>query len=62
MRFPFTFLGIMALAIGLWVVIYLSSHPSLDTGSRTMAIATVVVAWGFGGYVILRRLMRGPQH
>jgi hypothetical protein len=61
-RFPFTFLGIMALAIGLWVVVYLAAHPGLDAGSRVMAIATVVAAWAFGGYVIVRRLMRGPQH
>jgi len=52
----------MALAIGLWVVVYLSTHPELDAGSREMAIGTVVAAWGFGGYVIIRRLRRGPQH
>ena len=61
-RFPFTFLGIMALAIGLWVVVYLSTHPELDAGSRGMAIGTVIGAWAFGGYVIIRRLRRGPQH
>src|SRR2546422_194533 len=29
-RFPFTFMGVMALAIGLWVVVYLAGHRSLD--------------------------------
>jgi hypothetical protein len=52
----------MALAIGLWVVVYLSGHPGLDAGSRAMAIGTVVATWAFGGYVVVRRLMRGPQH
>jgi hypothetical protein len=61
-RFPFTFLGIMALAIGLWVVVYLVTHPGMDALSNGMAVATVVSAWGFGAYVILRRLRRGPQH
>jgi len=60
-RFPFTFLGIMALVIGLWVVVYLAGHSELDPGSRGLAIATVVVSWAFGGYVVIRRLRRGPQ-
>jgi hypothetical protein len=60
-RFPFTFLGIMALVIGLWVVVYLAGHQ-LDSASRNLAIATVVVSWAFGAYVVIRRVRRGPQH
>jgi len=60
-RFPFTFLGIMALVIGLWVVVYLAGHQ-LDPASRNLAIATVVVSWAFGAYVVIRRVRRGPQH
>jgi len=52
----------MALAIGLWVVVYLSTHPELDASSRGIAIGTVIGAWAFGVYVIIRRLRRGPQH
>jgi hypothetical protein len=52
----------MALAIGLWVVVYLTTHPVMDPVSEGMAIATVVVSWGFGGYVIIRRVRRGAQH
>jgi hypothetical protein len=59
-RFPFTFLGIMALAIGLWVVAYLATHPLMDPVSEGLAIATVCC--GFGGYVVIRRVRRGPQH
>ena len=62
MRFPFTFLGITALVFGLWVVVYVAVHPGLDAGSRDLAIATVIGSWGFGLYVVLRRLRRGPQH
>jgi hypothetical protein len=61
-RFPFTFLGIMALAIGLWVVVYLITHPAMDPVSQGMAIGTAVISWGFGFYVLIRRVMRGPQH
>ena len=62
MRFPFTFLGLTALVFGLWVVVYVASHPGLDAASRDLAIATVVGSWGFGAYVLVRRLRRGPQH
>ena len=61
-RFPFTFLGIMALAIGLWVVVYLVTHPVMDPVSEVLAIATAVVSCGFGGYVLIRRVRRGAQH
>ena len=61
-RFPFTFLGFMALAIGLWVVAYVALHRSLDAVSQELAAGTAVVCFGFGLYVIIRRLMRGPQH
>jgi hypothetical protein len=60
-RFPFTFLGIMALAIGVWVIVYLAGHE-LDPVSRGLAIATVVGSWVFGAYVVIRRVRRGPQH
>jgi hypothetical protein len=62
LRFPFTFLGLIALAIGAWVVVYLSGHRSLDAVSQELAAATAVVCFGFGLYVLIRRLMRGPQH
>ena len=62
MRFPFTFLGIVALVFGLWVVVYVAAHPALDTFSRDGAIGTVIASWGFGAYVLVRRARRGPQH
>lgn len=62
MRFPFTFMGLLALAIGVWVVIYLASHRALDQGSQEIAGATALVCFGFGLYVMVRRVRRGPQH
>jgi hypothetical protein len=61
-RFPFTFMGFMALAIGVWVVLYLAAHRSLDAGSQEIAGATAVACFGFGLYVLIRRVRSGPQH
>jgi hypothetical protein len=61
-RFPFTFMGVLALGIGLWVLVYLAGHRGLDAVSQAVALGTVAVCWGFGGYVLIRRVRRGPQH
>lgn len=62
MRFPFTFMGVMALAFGLWVVVYVAAHPALDRTSQELADGTAVVCFGFAAYVLIRRLRRGPEH
>jgi hypothetical protein len=54
-------MGFMALGIGVWVVVYLGSHGNLDPVSRGIALTTLVVSSGFGGYVLIRRIRRGPQ-
>ena len=61
-RFPFTFMGFMALGLGLWVLVYLAAHRGLDHASLGIAGVTVVLLWGFATYVLLRRVRRGPQH
>jgi hypothetical protein len=55
-------MGVMALAIGLWVVVYLASHRTLDAVAQELAVGTAVVCFGFAGYVLIRRVRRGPQH
>ena len=62
MRFPFTFMGLMALGIGLWVVLYLASHRAMDSVSQGIALAAAVICLGFGAYVLIRRVRRGPEH
>ena len=62
MRFPFTFMGILGLAIGLWVAVYLAMHPGLDEGSRSLGLGTAIVCLAFGAYVLIRRVRRGPSH
>jgi hypothetical protein len=61
-RFPFTFMGVMALGIGFWVVFYLSGHPRLDPLSEGIAAVTALISFGFGAYVLIRRVRSGPQH
>ena len=61
-RFPFTFLGLLAIAIGVWVAVYLAMHPGLDAASVWIAYGTALGAFGFGAYVLVRRLRRGPDH
>jgi len=62
LRFPFTFMGVMALGIGVWVVVYLTSHRGLDPAAQAIAGATVLISWSFAVYVLVRRVRRGPQH
>ncbi len=54
-------MGVMALAIGLWVVGYLLVHRTLDAASQGLAAGTALVCFVFAGYVLIRRLVRGPQ-
>ena len=61
MRFPFTFMGIVSLAIGVFVVGYLAGHRSLDPAASWMALAAGLLAFGFGVYVIVRRILRGRE-
>ena len=62
MRFPFTFMGLMALGLGLWVLIYLAGHRELDAASQGIAAATIALSWGLAAYVLIRRVRRGPEH
>jgi hypothetical protein len=55
-------MGVMALAMGLWMVVYLAGHRTLDPLTQELAGATAVVCFGFAAYVIVRRVRRGPQH
>ena len=62
LRFPFTFMGLMALGLGLWVLVYLGVHRGLDPASQGAGLVTVAICLGFGAYVLVRRIRRGPQN
>ena len=61
-RFPFTFMGLIALAFGAWAVAYLSAHQALDTTSRWLVVITAAGCFVFALYVLVRRIRRGPEH
>jgi hypothetical protein len=55
-------MGVMALGLGVFVVAYLGVHRGLDAASQDMALGAAVACFGFGAYVLIRRVRRGPQH
>jgi hypothetical protein len=55
-------MGLMALGLGLWVLVYLAGHQQLEPASRGIALVTVVLSWSFAAYVLIRRVRSGPQH
>jgi len=44
------------------VLLYLVGHRCLDAVSQELAGGTALVCFGFAAYVLIRRVMRGPQH
>ena len=61
MRFPFTFMGIVSLAIAVFVVVYLAGHRSLDPTATWIALLAAALAFGFGLYILVRRVLSGRQ-
>jgi hypothetical protein len=55
-------MGLMALGLGLWVLVYLAGHRGLAPASQGVGLVTVAICLGFGVYVLVRRIRRGPQH
>jgi hypothetical protein len=55
-------MGLLGLGIGLWVLLYLATHRALDSGAQAVAAATALGCLGFGAYVLIRRVRRGPEH
>jgi hypothetical protein len=55
-------MGLMALGLGLWVLLYLAVHRGLDPASQGVGLVTVAICVAFGVYVLVRRIRRGPQH
>jgi hypothetical protein len=54
-------MGFIALAIAVWVAVYLLGHRGLDAGSQQLAAGTAIVCLLFAVYVFVRRARRGPQ-
>ena len=60
-RFPFTFMGVLSLALGVWIfVFFLIRKPDGPvSGGIEIAMAFVMVA--FGSWVVWRRLTKGTD-
>ena len=61
MRFPFTFIGLLSVAFGLWTAAYFALHRSFDPVVEGSGYGAALVMLGFGVYVLLRRLRHGSQ-
>ena len=58
MRFPFTFMGLMSLALGVWIFLYMLVHKPDGPVSGGIEVAMAFVMVGFGSWVVWRRLTR----
>lgn len=61
MRFPFTFMGVMSLLLGIWIMLYFVIRQPDGPVSGGIEVATAVVMIGFGSWVVWRRLT-GREH
>jgi hypothetical protein len=59
MRFPFTFMGLLSVAMGAWIGAYALSHPSRDGVTVGLEVVPAVLFVAFGGWVLYRRLVHG---
>ena len=62
MRFPFTFMGVMALGIGVFAAFYVAAHRGMDPLSEGIVVFTAVISFGFGVYVLIWRIRGGVEH
>jgi hypothetical protein len=58
-RFPFTFMGLLSLALGAWIFGYLLLHPSRDGVTVGLEAAPALALVGFGGWLLYRRAVHG---
>lgn len=58
-RFPFTFMGLLSLALGAWIVGYLLLHPSHDGVTVGFEVLPALGLFAFGGWLLYRRAVHG---
>jgi hypothetical protein len=59
MRFPFTFMGLFSIALGVWIVGYLIVHPAKDGVTVGLEVVPAVALLAFGGWLLYRRAVHG---
>ena len=59
MRFPFTFMGLLSVALGAWIAGYVFLHPSRDGATLGLAVVHALGLALFGGWPLYRRPVPG---
>ena len=59
MRFPFTFMGLLSVALGAWIAAYAVLHPSPDGVTVGLELAPAAGLALFGGWLLYRRAVHG---
>ena len=59
MRFPFTFMGLLSIGLGAWIVGYGALHPTDDPVSTALELVPALGLIAFGGWLLYRRVTRG---
>ena len=59
MRFPFTFMGVLSIALGAWIVGYLLLHPSKDGVTLGLEVVPALALFAFGAWLLYRRAVHG---
>jgi hypothetical protein len=59
MRFPFTFMGILSVALGLWIAAYFLGHPTHDAVLIVLEVLPAGGLLAFGGWLVVRRISSG---
>ena len=60
MRFPFTFMGLLSIALGAWILAYLALHPTADGLTLGLELVPALALVGFGAWVLIRRVRGRP--
>lgn len=58
-RFPFTFMGLLSLALSAWIVGYVLLHPSRDGLTVGLEMLPALTLFVFGGWLLYRRAVHG---
>lgn len=59
MRFPFTFMAVLSIALGGWIAGYLVLHPTRDPILLGLELGPALALMLFGTWLLYRRLVHG---
>ena len=59
MRFPFTFMALLSLAVAVWALAYLGTSRLSDPVARGLTLSAVAIFGGLAVYQLYRLVTRG---